>query len=253
MYSKRKIMVCGNDSTFQYLAQQLGVMGYSSIRSAANPLDITFECLTQKPSAVFFSSSVEQPVKLVENLRKVSPSPAIFVVKSQRDVIPNKRLEEITDEVFYQPLDIGHICRQIDETTEKLEYSDDELQKRHLNSLHNQISDILSKLCVTPNYHGYMYLREAIKIAVDEPVNKRGFSTHIYNRIAKRCDVSAASVERNIRTAINKSWDKASVGVKNELFGTFVSNTQWRPTNSEFILIIADMINRGCIKSEVYN
>ncbi|MGN0601218.1 MAG: sporulation initiation factor Spo0A C-terminal domain-containing protein [Oscillospiraceae bacterium] len=248
MKSLTKILVCGTDSTFQYLAHQLEVAGYSAISVKANPLDIAFECFRSKPSAIFFSSGIEQPVKLVENLRMCSHSPLIFIIKSQKDIIPNKTLEEISDGFFYQPLDISYICKElsvkIDNKEEKAENS--EIVNTRM---HNHVSEILNKLCVTPNYNGYMYLREAIKMVVNEPVNSRGFSTKIYPHIAEDFHVSPASVERNIRTAINKSWDKATVNIKTEMFGLFAANTQWRPTNSEYILIIADMINREYITS----
>lgn len=85
---------------------------------------------------------------------------------------------------------------------------------------------------------------DTIKIALNEPISSRGFSTKIYPQIAKSFNVSVASIERNIRTAINKSWERACDEIKSEMFGLFSVNKQWKPTNSEFILIIAGMINR---------
>lgn len=242
MTSKRTILVCGKDSTFQYLSQQLEVMGYSSTNVSANPLDITFECLTTKPTAVFLSSNIEQPTKLIGNLRKAKPSPFIFIIKSHKDVIPNKQLEELSDQIFYQPLDINLISNEL---SARIKGKENPLHENvQFPMIHNHISDILNRLCVTPNYNGYMYLREAIKMAVCEPINSRGFSTKIYPKIAEEFGVSPASVERNIRTAIIKSWERTTASIKAEMFGLFTANTQWRPTNSEFILIIADLINR---------
>lgn len=245
MTTKKRILVCGKDSTFKYLAQQLEVMGYSAANVSANPLDITFECLTTKPTAIFLGSNIEQPTKLIENLRKTSPSPFIFIIKSHKDVIPNRILEELADRIFYQPLDIALISTEI---SAKIKSSANSIQTdiQHP-TIHNHISDILNMLCVTPNYNGYMYLRESIKMAVCEPINSRGFSTRIYPKIAADFGVSSASIERNIRTAIIKSWERTPVNTKTEMFGLFAANPQWRPTNSEFILIIADMINRRYI------
>lgn len=243
MKSETKILVCGTDSTFQYLAQQLEAMGYSTVSISANPLDIEFESFTLNPSAVFFSSSVDQPVKLIENLKKISSAPSVFVIKSQKELLPNKKLEEISDGFFYQPLDINMICREIESKVKNIDIHTNVSAFNH-SKMHNHVSDILNKLCVTPNYNGYMYLRDAIKMSVSEPINSRVFSTRIYPKIAEEYNVTPASVERNIRTAINKGWERATVTSKTEIFGLFAANLHWHPTNSEYILIIADMINR---------
>ena len=243
MNTPKKILVCGTDSTFQYLAQQLNVSGYSCKTVTANPLDIELEAFTVKPSAVFVSSVVDQPVKLIENLKKIIPGTVVFVIKSQRDFSPNKSLETIADGIFYQPLDINLICNELSLRINAGEKTR-EVPTLYRSKMHNHVSDILNRLCVTPNYNGYMYLRDAIKMSVSEPVNSRVFSTKIYPEIAKEYDVSPASVERNIRTAIHKGWERATSSSKTEIFGFFAANRQWQPTNSEFILIIADMINR---------
>ena len=243
MNTSKKILVCGTDSTFQYLAQQLNISGYSCKTVTANPLDIELEAFITKPSAVFIGSGVEQPVKLIENLKKLSPEPAVFIIKSQRDFSPNKKLETYADGIFYQPLDINLICSELSDRINVIE-KPIKVSALHTTKMHNHVSDILNRLCVTPNYNGYMYLRDAIKMSMSEPVNARVFSTKIYPKIAKEYDVSPASVERNIRTAITKGWERATSSSKTEIFGLFAANRQWHPTNSEFILIIADMINR---------
>lgn len=78
---------------------------------------------------------------------------------------------------------------------------------------------------------------------MNEPINSRVLSTHIYPLVAEKFEVTTSSVERNIRTAINKNWERAGDEIKSDMFGLFSVNKQWKPTNSEFILIIADMIN----------
>ena len=243
MGTSNKIFVCGKDSTSQYLSNQLNNVGYSSANITSNPLDIAFECFRNKPISIFINSTIEQPIRLIENLRKEENSPLIFIIKSQKDIMPNRKLEEMADGFFYQPLDINLI---VDEITEKSKNKiETKLSKESYDrKIHNYISNILNNLCVTPNYNGYTYLREAIKISLNEPISSRGFSTKIYPHIAKKFGVSVASIERNIRTAINKSWDRASTEIKSDMFGLFAANKQWKPTNSEYILIIADMINR---------
>ncbi len=247
MGTSEKIFVCGKDSTSQYLSCQLNSVGYSTMNITSNPLDIAFECLREKPVSIFVNSTIEQPVRLIENLRKEKNGPLVFVIKSQKDLIPNKKLEELADGFYYQPLDINMIINELAEKSKNKKecaLNKDLYKDSYDKKLYNHISDILKNLCVTPNYNGYTYLREAIKIALNQPISSRGFSTKIYPLIAEKFEVSSASIERNIRTAINKSWDRASTDIKADMFGLFAANKQWKPTNSEYILIIADMINR---------
>lgn len=246
MKTKSKILVAGNGETFQYLSQQLTNAEYRIIITSANPLDIQFEAITSMPSAVFLSSSSDNIKMLIDNLKKLVNPPLVYIIQSPYEIVRNKKLEASVNHYFTNPIDIKLILKTVEDD---LENRDKRITVKTAISkqIHNIISEALNRLCVTPNYNGYMYLREAIKMAVLEPINSRGFSTKIYPKIASDFGVSPASIERNIRTAIVKSWEKAPLADKTEIFGPFSSNTKWHPTNGEFILIIADKINRAMI------
>ncbi|MBQ9374856.1 MAG: sporulation initiation factor Spo0A C-terminal domain-containing protein [Ruminococcus sp.] len=243
MQTKSTILLGGNGNTFEFLSQQLRLAGYNAENISSNPLEIQFESMTARPSAVFLSSGSDNIMVLIENLKRITNPPLVYIVQSAYEMSKNKKLEQIVTNYFTNPIDIKLI---IDSVKDDMLKRDAEIKGNLQSSahIHNVISESLHKLCVTPNYNGYMYLREAIKMAVLEPLNSRGFSTKIYPDIAYRYGVTPASIERNIRTAIIKSWEKASMPDKIEMFGAFSSNSKWHPTNSEFILIIADKINR---------
>ncbi|WP_028505198.1 sporulation initiation factor Spo0A C-terminal domain-containing protein [Ruminococcus sp. FC2018] len=105
------------------------------------------------------------------------------------------------------------------------------------------IADVLFDLCVTKNYTGYIFILEAIKMALETSNFTRCVSKEIYPAIAARFNVSPGSVERNIRTAIQSAWTRTGMSVKREYFGTFAHDERWRPTNSQFIFIIADRLS----------
>lgn len=105
------------------------------------------------------------------------------------------------------------------------------------------IAHVLFDLCVTKNYTGYIFILEAIKMALEKSTFTRCVSKEIYPAIAARFKVSPASVERNIRTAIQSAWNRTGTSVKREYFGTFAHDERWRPTNSQFIYIIADRLS----------
>lgn len=243
MKTSKKILLGGNGTTFHYLSQQLTSAGYKPIEVSGNPLEIQFEAITAKPDAVFLNSASDNIITLIENLKKLKNAPVIYIIQSQYEITKNKKLEGTVNNYFANPIDVNFILNSLVKDIEKREkvFISKLSNEAHI---HNIISETLNKLCVTPNYNGYMYLRETIKMAVLEPVNSRGFSTKIYPKIASDFGVTSASIERNIRTAIMKSWEKASLADKTEIFGAFSANAKWHPTNGEFILIIADKINR---------
>lgn len=79
METNKKVFVCGKDSTSQYLSSQLNNVEYSSENITSNPLDIVFECFNQKPVSIFVNSTIEQPIRLIENLKKSENSPLILL------------------------------------------------------------------------------------------------------------------------------------------------------------------------------
>lgn len=108
--------------------------------------------------------------------------------------------------------------------------------------LHMDITQILTGLCFTPNYSGYNYVREAVKLAVAQEDRMPGISKAIYPVIAKQSGTTVAAVESGMRTAIRRAWHRSDPGSKLEIFGTYALNERWVPTNSEFVFVLADKL-----------
>ena len=101
----------------------------------------------------------------------------------------------------------------------------------------------MKRLCITPNYNGYGYIKEAIKMALTTDKANRRVTKVIYPEIAAAHGVTTGSVERNMRTAIRIGWEKAHDKDKAEIFGNFAIRPDHYPTNSEFIFVAAEYIN----------
>ncbi len=101
----------------------------------------------------------------------------------------------------------------------------------------------MKRLCITPNYNGYGYIKEAIKMALTTDKANRRVTKVIYPEIAAAHGVTTVSVERNMRTAIRIGWEKALDKDKAEIFGNFAIRPDHYPTNSEFIFVAAEYIN----------
>lgn len=108
--------------------------------------------------------------------------------------------------------------------------------------LYSTVSGALIELGITPRYTGYTYIREAISHIVHDPYSSKGISKNIYPTIAKMHSINAAGIERSIRTAITKSWDRVSEDIKKKYFGQNLQLFRNHPTNSEYICILAEYI-----------
>ena len=112
----------------------------------------------------------------------------------------------------------------------------------HMQSLENQVTNIIHEIGVPAHIKGYQYLREAILIAVDNIEVINAVTKVLYPEVAKRFGTTASRVERAIRHAIEVAWDRGDLETLQKYFGYTVSNSKGKPTNSEFIAMIADRL-----------
>ena len=105
-----------------------------------------------------------------------------------------------------------------------------------------EITSIIHEIGVPAHIKGYMYLREAITMVVNDMELLSAITKELYPSIAKKYNTTASRVERAIRHAIEVAWSRGKVDTINQLFGYTVHTTKGKPTNSEFIAMIADKL-----------
>ena len=93
---------------------------------------------------------------------------------------------------------------------------------------------------VPAHIKGYQFLRDAILLTMNEPEYINAVTKRLYPEIAKKNGTTASRVERAIRHAIEVAWDRGDVDTLNSYFGYTIHNLRGKPTNSEFIAMIAD-------------
>ena len=108
--------------------------------------------------------------------------------------------------------------------------------------LETEITSIIHEIGVPAHIKGYMYLWEAITMVVNDMELLSAVTKELYPSIAKKYNTTASRVERAIRHAIEVAWGRGQVDAINKLFGYTVHNEKGKPTNSEFIAIIADKL-----------
>ena len=109
-------------------------------------------------------------------------------------------------------------------------------------TLEAQVTAIIHEVGVPAHIKGYQYLREAIIIAVKDMDVINAVTKVLYPEVAKRFGTTASRVERAIRHAIEVAWDRGDLETLQKYFGYTVSNAKGKPTNSEFIAMIADRL-----------
>ena len=109
-------------------------------------------------------------------------------------------------------------------------------------NLENRVTNMLHEIGIPAHIKGYHYLRDAIIMAVNDMDVLNAITKILYPTVAKKYQTTSSRVERAIRHAIEVAWSRGKLDTLDELFGYTVSTGKGKPTNSEFIALIADTI-----------
>lgn len=130
----------------------------------------------------------------------------------------------------------------VDRINETLKHSDLPIEEK-LPALNQQITEMIHDIGVPANIKGYRYLREAIKLAVEDFDRINNMTECIYKPIALADNSTPKRVRTAIMRAIEIAWDRGDLDTLQSFFGYTVSNTKGKPTNSEFIALLADKLS----------
>jgi len=167
--------------------------------------------------------------------------------------------EKITEDAFdlgadyyiLKPFDNDMVINRIKHTRITREKNYAEVRKVHAyeskneymeRNLETDVTSIIHEIGVPAHIKGYQYLRDAIIMSVGDMDMLNSITKILYPTIAKRHQTTPSRVERAIRHAIEVAWSRGKMDTIDELFGYTVSTGKGKPTNSEFIALIADKI-----------
>ena len=132
--------------------------------------------------------------------------------------------------------------KESSDNTTKNETSEDSKRTVKIEGLENKVSSTLRKLSVPANIKGYSYSRTAIIMAITDPKLVHAVTKELYPKVAKQYGTTPSRVERAIRHAIEVAWVRGDAKDFEELIGYSKDSRDVKPTNSEFIAVIADRI-----------
>ena len=110
--------------------------------------------------------------------------------------------------------------------------------------LESIVTDIIHEIGVPAHIKGYQYLREGILFTIRDAGSVTGITKVLYPEIAKKFSTSSTCVERAMRHAIEVAWDRGDEEVRQKIFRGTVSGNRGKPTNGEFIAMIAEHVSR---------
>lgn len=112
----------------------------------------------------------------------------------------------------------------------------------HYNNLQISITKILHELGIPSHIKGYQYIRDGVHMIFENPEMIGGITKELYPELASKFDTTVSRVERAIRHAIEVSWNRGNWDLMEEIFGNSVDIDRAKPTNSEFIVTVADKL-----------
>ena len=181
-------------------------------------------------------------VTLLEDMRDKNINKKVIVLTSYNTGEMIRRVSDLGVNYFIlKPFELMDLEKRI------LDLSDQNLPENksidlYHNNLRISITNILHELGVPSHIKGYQYIREGISIIYERPEVIGGITKELYPEIAKKFDTTVSRVERAIRHAIEVSWNRGSWDLMEEIFGHSVDIDKAKPTNSEFIVTIADKL-----------
>ncbi len=179
-------------------------------------------------------------ISVMTNLRAQYPmlnTKFIVVFGFDNPTLESDIMNAGADYFFLRPFDYDEMAQRI----LSLFASSRETAKAHdTDTLEMRITQTLHQIGVPAHIKGYQYLREAIIMAIEDPESINAVTKLLYPGVAKKYATTSSRVERAIRHAIEVAWDRGDVEVLNSYFGYTIQSQRGKPTNSEFVAMIAD-------------
>ncbi|MBO5866688.1 MAG: sporulation transcription factor Spo0A [Clostridia bacterium] len=187
----------------------------------------------------------EDGFALLEKYRDVR-----FIVASElkSEVFVIKALELGAKYYLVKPVEYNVLEQRIQNVADGDKLGSKVMRKKTVSekTLDERISNIFVSVGIPAHIKGYQFLREGIKLAVDNPAIINAITKSLYPTIARRFDTTSSKVERAIRHAIEVAWNRGKIENINSIFGVKVYTSSEKPTNGEFIALLADKMLLEC-------
>lgn len=181
-------------------------------------------------------------IAVLEYMKKKSIDKKVIVLTSYNTQDMIRKVSELGVNYFIlKPFELEDLEKRILEVAAGVKFGGKEIDVYH-NNLQIAITKTLHELGVPSHIKGYQYIRESISLVYERPEIVGGITKELYPEGAKRFNTTVSRVERAIRHAIEVSWNRGNWDLMEEIFGHSVDIDKAKPTNSEFIITVADKL-----------
>ncbi|MCL2370473.1 MAG: sporulation transcription factor Spo0A [Firmicutes bacterium] len=186
---------------------------------------------------------------VMERLAKDKDGPKIVVISAlSQDNFLNKAMRLGASSFMVKPFDFSSLTERIKDAANgdvippmsQTSASHAAPRTYRNRTLDEKITNIFITVGIPPHIRGYQYLREAVRLAIETPDIIGSITKRLYPSIAEKYTTTSSKVERSIRHAIEVSWNRGKIENINTLFGIRIYSSHDRPTNGEFIALLAD-------------
>ncbi len=244
MESNLKVMVAENNDFGQNCVSSLVSLGYNAFLVEKDGSQILSRLRFENPDIIIMDAfmlhvdalGVLKQIREMKDIRK----PVMIVLSSvDNQHFENEIISSGADYYFLKPVDVSVITERLSQITGwKNKVKDDDKTK----DIEVVVSEIMHQIGVPAHIKGYVYLREAIIVSINNTEIMGSVTKLLYPYVAKKFKTTSSRVERAIRHAIEVAWDRGDVDVLSSYFGYTIQSSRGKPTNSEFIAMIADRL-----------
>lgn len=258
METNLKILIADeNLQTRHSTKDALSRKGFRNIEEASNGEDALIKINRFHPDIVIADLWLSKldGIGLIRNCKGINfgnDAPPAFIVAS---LVSNQNIFiEATNAgasmCLLKPFDYSSLCEHIKTIAQTRVPALSTESKPNRDDIESQVTKIIHQIGVPAHIKGYQYLRTAILMTISDSDIINSVTKILYPSVAKKYSTTTSRVERAIRHAIEVAWDRGDVDVLNSYFGYTVQNSRGKPTNSEFIAMIADNMR---LKYKIYN
>ena len=247
MDNKIKILISDDDSEFCASCEKaLSSLGFEASFAVKDGHELLNNIIINKPEVVLANSFMQQ-MDLVSVVafcsEKIGDKSPLFLalIPSENAILEKELLSGGIAYCFIKPVDYSVLAERIKSIYLTSGYGHLESESKS-SGLEIVITDIIHQIGVPAHIKGYHYLREAIMMAVNDIEIMNSVTKCLYPSVAKKHGTTSSRVERAIRHAIEVAWDRGDIDVLNSYFGYTIHSGKGKPTNSEFIALIADKL-----------
>jgi len=239
---KTKIMLVDeNEQTLNELKENFSSSNYDVVAVATNGLVALDEVKKFKPDVIVMDVVLSgiDGFNLIEQIKQFNLNTKIIILSSlSLEGFITKAMNLGVSYYMIKPFNFEVLKNRI------LDVLNNSTSKNFCvvknKNLEEKITNIFITVGIPAHIKGYQFLREAIKMAIDNPDIINSITKKLYPSIAEKFETSASKVERAIRHAIEVAWNRGKIENINSLFGVKVYSNNEKPTNGEFIALVAD-------------